>query len=79
MPRTVRFATSTPHTTSTPSPAAVIGASARLRWYVRPSGAWDHHRASHLPSVRARPARPTAAAGADPPAVPIVTGATPVG
>jgi hypothetical protein len=26
-------------------------ASACLRWYVLPSGAWDHHRVSHLPGL----------------------------
>src|SRR5262249_60122187 len=72
-----RLATSTPHTITTPSPAAAIPASARLRWYVLPSGAWDHHRVSRLPRFRARPASPAAAGGTGSPAAPVVIATTP--
>src|SRR5690348_13754172 len=60
-----------------PSPAAATTASARLRWYVRASGAWDHHRVSHLPSFRAQPTWPAAAEGADSPAASVVIATMP--
>src|SRR4029077_20867835 len=60
-PTTNWFATSTPHTITTASPAAATCTSAHLRWYTLPSGARNPHRVSHLPGFRAPPALPAPA------------------